>query len=179
MPYTLQQLSDLEDIRVLKHRYYRGIDTADEALLGTLFTDDVACEYRGGDYTVHVNGRESMLDFLMDSFNSDAVAMHQGHMPEITFTSEDTADGIWYLEDIFISLERNDYTQGSALYYDKYRREDGVWKIARTEYDRVMETVQPLPADMQVTAHLLAKKGRKPHERGDLSKLITWHNQAA
>ena len=29
MAYTLQQLSDLEDIRTLKHRYFRGIDTAD------------------------------------------------------------------------------------------------------------------------------------------------------
>jgi hypothetical protein len=27
--YTLQQLSDLDDIRILKHRYFRGIETAD------------------------------------------------------------------------------------------------------------------------------------------------------
>ena len=33
MPYSLQQLSDLEDIKVLKHRYFRAIDTADEAIL--------------------------------------------------------------------------------------------------------------------------------------------------
>ena len=29
MGYSLQQLSDLEEIKVLKHRYFRGIDTAD------------------------------------------------------------------------------------------------------------------------------------------------------
>ena len=33
MAYTLQQLSDIEEIRLLKHRYFRGIDTADTALL--------------------------------------------------------------------------------------------------------------------------------------------------
>ena len=100
MAYTLQQLSDFEDIRTLKHRYYRGIDTADEALLGGLFTDDVSVEYRGGGYLVRLAGREAMLDFLMNSFHADSVAMHQGHMPEISLLSDDEAEGIWYLEDL-------------------------------------------------------------------------------
>ena len=52
MPYSLQQLSDAEDIKVLKHRYFRAIDTADEAILRTLFTDDIDVEYRGGEYLV-------------------------------------------------------------------------------------------------------------------------------
>ena len=42
MPFTLQQLSDIEEIKILKHRYFRGIDTADMALLAGLFTEDVA-----------------------------------------------------------------------------------------------------------------------------------------
>jgi hypothetical protein len=31
MPFTLQQLSDVEDIKQLKHRYFRSIDTGNEA----------------------------------------------------------------------------------------------------------------------------------------------------
>ena len=50
MAFTLEQLSDFEDIRTLKHRYFRGIDTADMALLVGLFTADLAVEYRGGTY---------------------------------------------------------------------------------------------------------------------------------
>lgn len=179
MTYTLQQLSDLEDIRTLKHRYFRGIDTADELLLSGLFTDDVTVEYRGGSYLVRLQGREQMLDFLMSSFNSDAVAMHHGHMPEIGFTGDDSAEGIWYLEDVFISLERNDVTTGSAIYRDQYRRVDGEWKIARTEYDRIMEVVEPIRPGMQITTHYLAKVGRKPHERSDIGHLITWMTDAA
>lgn len=174
MAYTLQQLSDLEDIRTVKHRYFRGIDTADMNLLATLFTDDVGVEYRGGTYRVRLEGRENMLDFLANSFNSDAVAMHHGHMPEITLTGDDTAEGIWYLEDIFINLELQLHTIGTAIYRDQYRREDGVWKIARTEYDRVFEMVRPLAADAQVTYHLLAKAGRKREDRTDISHLIEW-----
>ena len=174
MAYTLQQLSDFEDIRTLKHRYFRGIDTADMALLENLFTDDVAVDYRGGSYRVQVNGRREMLEFLANSFHSGTVAMHHGHMPEITLTGSDSAAGIWYLEDIFISLELKNHTIGSAIYKDEYRREGGVWKIAKTEYDRVMEVISPLDPSAQVTSHHLGKFGRKPHERTDISHLISW-----
>ena len=91
MAYTLKQLSDLEDIRTLKHRYFRAIDTANMELLSGLFTDDVDVEYRGGGYRVKLSGRDNMLEFLANSFHSGAVAMHHGHMPEITLTGADTA----------------------------------------------------------------------------------------
>lgn len=174
MAYTLQQLSDMEDIRMLKHRYFRGIDTADMALLAPLFTDDISVDYRGGSYRVQLSGRDNMLEFLANSFHSGAVAMHHGHMPEITLTGDDTAEGVWYLEDIFIDTERQLHTIGSAIYRDGYRREDGVWRMARTEYDRVFELVSPLDPKAQVTCHHLATAGRKPEERADISHFIQW-----
>jgi len=179
MPYTLQQLSDLEDIRVLKHRYFRAIDTADAELFAPMFTDDIKVEYRGGDYLVRLTGREAMLEFLLNSFHSETAGMHHGHMPEIEFVNDDEATGIWYLEDIFIQLEWKTITIGSAIYRDVYRRVDGMWKIAETEYDRIMEVVEPLRPGMKLTAHYLAKHGRQQHERGDISHLITWTEKAA
>ena len=174
MTYTLQQLSDLEDIRTLKHRYFRGIDTADASLLGTLFTADVSVDYRGGNYRVSLQGRDDMLEFLANSFHSGAIAMHHGHMPEITLTGANSAEGLWYLEDIFINLEQKTHTIGSAIYRDHYRREGDRWLIARTEYDRVFEMIRPLAEDAEITAHHLAKVGRKPEERGDVGHLISW-----
>lgn len=174
MAYTVQQLSDLEDIRTLKHRYFRGIDTADLALLGTLFTNDLTVDYRGGTYRVRLAGRDNMLEFLANSFHSGAVAMHHGHMPEITLTGEDSAEGIWYLEDIFINLENRSHTIGSAIYRDQYVRENGAWRIARTEYDRVFEMIRPLAQDAQITSHHLATAGRKPAERTEIGHLIEW-----
>ena len=174
MTYTLQQLSDLEDIRTLKHRYFRGIDTADPSLLEILFTADVSVDYRGGNYRVSLQGRDDMLEFLANSFHSGAIAMHHGHMPEITLTGANSAEGLWYLEDIFINLEQKTHTIGSAIYRDHYRREGDRWLIARTEYDRVFEMIRPLAEDAEITAHHLAKVGRKPEERGDVGHLISW-----
>ena len=174
MAYTLQQLSDLEEIRTLKHRYFRGIDTADLELLGTLFTDDLEVDYRGGTYRVQLSGRDNMLEFLANSFHSGAAAMHHGHMPDISLTGPNSAEGIWYLEDIFINLDARTHTIGTAIYRDEYRRKGDRWLIARTEYDRVIEMIRPLPADAQITAHYLGKVGRKPAERGDIGHLISW-----
>lgn len=179
MAYTLQQLSDFEDIRTLKHRYFRGIDTADAAMLEGLFTDDVEVDYRGGNYRVALTGRADMLEFLANSFHSDALAMHHGHMPEITLTGENEADGVWYLEDVFINLEGKTHTMGTAIYRDRYRREGGRWKIARSEYDRVIELVLPLDPKALITSHHLARFGRKPHERSDISRMLSWSPPAS
>ena len=174
MAYTLQQLSDFEDLRTLKHRYFRAIDTADATLLATLFTDDVVVDYRGGNYRVRLSGAADMLEFLANAFHSGALAMHHGHMPELRLTGDNSAEGIWYLEDIFINVEAQTHTTGTAIYRDRYRRVGGEWRIARTEYDRVMEVVTPLSESARVIAHHLSRAGRKPAERRDMSHLISW-----
>lgn len=174
MAYTLHQLSDIEDIKLVKHRYFRGIDTADMELLGTLFTNDIEVDYRGGNYRAQLTGRADMMIFLVNSFHSGALAMHHGHMPEITLTGDDTAEGIWYLEDIFINLEYKSHTFGSAIYKDEYRRDAGTWKISRTEYDRVIEVILPLDPNAQITAHHLGKVGLKPDQREDIMRMISW-----
>lgn len=174
MTYTLSQLGDMETIRLLKHRYFRGIDTADMALLAGLFTPDVSVDYRGGTYRVRISGRDDMLEFLANIFHSGVVAMHHGHMPEITLTSEAEADGVWYLEDIFIDIENRLHTAGTAIYRDRYRREADGWRIAHTEYDRIYEIVSPLDDNSRITVHHLARAGRQPHERRDISHLIEW-----
>ncbi len=174
MAYTLQQLSDLEDIRTLKHRYFRGIDTADAALLSGLFTDDVSVDYRGGNYRARFTGRDNMLEFLANAFHSGALAMHHGHMPEIRLTGDSTAEGIWYLEDIFINTEAGTHTFGTAIYKDRYRRTGDSWKIAHTEYDRVIEVILPLDPAAQITAQHLARVGRRPEQRTDMSALFSW-----
>lgn len=174
MAYTLQQLTDLEELRILKHSYFRAIDTANVALLDTMFTDDVTVDYRGGNYRVQLSGRANMIEFLANSFHSDFAGMHYGHMPEITLTGDDTAEGIWNLEDIAIHLVEKTHTSGTAIYRDRYIRQDGRWKIAHTEYDRIMEVIRPFVEGERITAHYLAKVGLKPHERTDISHLIEW-----
>jgi uncharacterized protein (TIGR02246 family) len=175
MGYSLQNLSDIEAIKVLKHRYFRGIDTADAELLAGLFTQDVAVTYNGGTYRVALTGREAMLEFLANAFHSGAAAMHIGLMPEITLTGDNSATGIWTLQDLFIDLEKDDHTFGTAIYTDRYVREGGVWKIAATHYDRVIEVLTRFSTTGgRVSVQRLAATGRRPDQRTDISHLIAW-----
>ena len=175
MPFTLEQLSDLEEIKQLKHRYFRCLDTGNEVELATVFTEDVVIDYRGGGYRASLQGRRNMVDFIGSAFNSDIVAQHHGHCPEIKFTGIDTAEGLWYLEDRFIDPLRQEDTIGTALYRDQYLRTSEGWKIARSEYDRVYEITRPIPKDERLTFHLLARTGRKPEARVDCSRWLQWH----
>lgn len=174
MPFSPQQLSDLEDIRAIKHRYFLAIDTADVQTMGEILADDVTIDFRGGNYRVQLKGAREMMTFIANTSHSDAVAMHQGHMPVIRFTGEDTAEGTWYLEDIFISLEARTHTSGSAVYRDRYVRTTDGWKIQHSEYDRIMELVQPLSDAVRITCHRLGEKGLRPADRQDISQYLVW-----
>jgi len=175
MVYSPEQLSDLEQIRTLKHRYFRCIDTANIAELGELFTPDVTIDYRGGHYRVSLSGRENLLEFLANSFHSDALAMHHGHMPEIRFTGADSASGTWYLEDVFISRTDRTRVSGSAIYTDRYVRCADGWRIAHSEYDRIIELVDRLSDDVTISSHYLRDVGRRPEQRSDMSGFISWN----
>jgi hypothetical protein len=79
-----------------------------------------------------VQGRDKIIESIANSFNANAVACHTGHHPEIEVLTETTAKGIWYLTDIFINLKDKIRTTGSALYRDRYLKQNGVWRICET-----------------------------------------------
>ncbi len=175
MPFTLQQLSDLEDIKLLKHAYFRCIDTANEAELITLFTDDVTIDLRGGGYRAQFQGKQNMVDFIASAFNSDIIAQHHGHMPEIRFTGPDTAEGSWYLEDRFINPERATDTIGTAIYRDRYvRTPDAAGESPIANMTGSTKSSCRSIRGQEITSHLLASTGRKPEARIDISKFLTW-----
>jgi hypothetical protein len=175
MSFTLQQLSDLEEIKQLKSRYCRATDLCDLQMLRTLFTQDVKVRYRGGAYTATCDNLEQMIDFLMNAHHSDMITMHHAHLPDIVFTGADSAQGTWYCEDFHIARDRGQITMGCLIYKDEYVRRGGQWLIARTEYDRVWEAFEPIRAGITITAHALAKAGLKPAERRDIGHLLRWN----
>ena len=128
-----QTLLALEDIRALKARYFRAMDTKDWALLASCFTEDLHADFRAGPGML-VEGREAYMAQISEILK-DATTVHQGHMPEITLLDPDNATGVWAMEDLVqlpgISL------QGWGHYHERYRREEGVWKIASIRLSRL------------------------------------------
>lgn len=131
-------LEAIELIKQLKARYFRFLDTRNLEGLQSVFTNDATASFIGGDYDFQLIGWEQLEAFYKKSFTGQNFGMHNGHHPEICVDG-DTATGIWYLQDIFVSLEHNVTIMGSALYDDEYRLEEGQWRIARTGYKRLWE----------------------------------------
>jgi SnoaL-like domain len=154
---TADDLIEMEQIKRLKYRYFRALDTNDSGLLGTLLTEGVTARFIGGSYDVAVEGRSQLLEFLAASASTDRVMNHNGHHPEIDVTGPGTAEGLWYLSDWTYSFAQKRVTRGSAVYRDRYVKESGAWKISHTGYERVFEIVEDHVPPMNFTANLLGQ----------------------
>lgn len=144
-------LEAIELIKQLKSRYFRHLDTANFAELQKLFTADAGIHYRSPSYDHKRNGWADIEAFLRESFSEQSFGFHTGHHPEITVDG-DKATGIWYLHDKFINLEYNVNFEGTALYKDQYVKENGQWKIAFSEYDRLFEEITQRNDSMTITS---------------------------
>jgi bile-acid 7alpha-dehydratase len=137
----VQRLSDIEEIKCLKGKYFRCLDTKDWAGLEETFSPNVSTSYSNGKLVFH--GPKEVTAYFAKVMPETDITLHQGHTPEIWFESDTVAYGHWYLQDNLVWVEPNPYAgqqcQGSAIYTDKYEKVDGKWLIVETGYIRVYE----------------------------------------
>ena len=82
--------------------------------------------------------RDALLEFLPTTLRG-VVTTHHGHMSEIEITGPSTAKGVWSMEDHLLwppgaPMQR---LWGTGWYEEEYRREDGVWRIAKMKLRRL------------------------------------------
>ncbi|SFB19224.1 SnoaL-like domain-containing protein [Amycolatopsis marina] len=130
----------LEDIRALKYRYLRTLDLKQWDEFADTMTEDVAASYG-----THLSrtGRADVVSFMRDNLGPQIITVHHCHHPEIRVDG-DTATGTWCLDDTVIATEHRIMIRGSAFYTDRYVREGGEWRIARTGYERTYEATLSL-----------------------------------
>jgi phosphoribosylformylglycinamidine (FGAM) synthase-like enzyme len=158
---NVDKLLAIEEIKTIKHKYFRAIDMADFDLLEEIFDPDIQVDYRGGTYRWQESGKDAIINALKYSFHNQAAAMHTGHHPEITIHSNTKASGKWYLHDIFYNFTEKVVTQGTALYEDEYIFYGNSWKILKSQYDRIVESVSPIDENIRFTKYMLKDKGKK------------------
>lgn len=145
-------LQELEQIKRLKYKYLRALDTNQWDLMAECFTEDAVSRYSGGKHSYE--GRDAIIKFLSDAMSAPTfLSLHQAHDPEIDLTSPTTATGIWYLQDMIIDLEHKFTLRGAGFYHDEYVKVDGEWKIKLTGYERTFEEMEPRK-DVQVLSNM-------------------------
>src|SRR5882757_5502352 len=123
------RLADIEEIRQLKARYCRLLDTKAWEAMRDVFTQDARFEGFS-------SGEGSDLDaFLAASADvlADIGSVHHVHQSEIAFTGPTSARGVWAMFDILerLPVGSGDGLHGYGHYKDEYRlAADGNWRIS-------------------------------------------------
>lgn len=134
-PTTIEQISRL------KARYFFHLDSKQWPDWGAVFTEDAVLDVRG-EYPdapdrdrYLLSGRSSIREFVSTVLR-DIVTVHHGHTPIVTVQDDDTASGIWAMEDNLFMADGSRMT-GYGHYHEQYRRVDGEWLIAHCRLTRL------------------------------------------
>ena len=140
----LERLCAFMDISQVKARYCRFLDAKDWDGFAGLFTADFVLDVSADSKMPPFEGRDAALAFVKASLDGARTA-HQVHSPDMTFDAEG-ADVIWAMQDrIFWDVPKQHGLTGLTgygHYHQRYVRQDGVWKIARSRLTRLLLDVQ-------------------------------------
>jgi hypothetical protein len=145
----LERLSAIEEIKQVKARYFRGVDTCDAGLARGTLAEDCVLDYTGC-CTDPATGR----DFLpamnvvlrgLASWSSDGLgksgirSAHHGYNCDVTFTSDTSATVIWAMTDRLFMPSGAPYSQmtGYGYYHETYEKIGGSWKIKTLRMSRI------------------------------------------
>jgi hypothetical protein len=138
---SLDRLIAIEEIKQLKARYCRLIDTRDYDALASVFCKDV--EFVMGEAGV-AHGRELLIGWLREVL-ANVTTIHHGHGHEVTIDSATEAHGIQAFED-YARSGGIEIAHGAGLYTEVYRVEDGAWRIAEIKQSRFfLDWTNPMP----------------------------------
>ena len=141
----LRALRDIEEIKQLKARHCRLVDTKDWAgWAETCLTEDFHLDSGGGVQ----DGRDIVVESVSNALRN-ASTVHHVYTPEITFTGPDTASGVWPMEDwIRLTIDGTAIAfHGCGHYREEYVRPDQGWRIRSSVQTRLrVDPIEPDPA---------------------------------
>ncbi len=100
-------MGDIDDIKQVKYRYLRALDTKHWDEFADTLTEDVVGDYGsslGEEH--HFTDRDTLVEFMRTSMPANVITEHRVTHPEIDVDG-DEATGIWYLQDRVIVPDFN------------------------------------------------------------------------
>jgi hypothetical protein len=138
----IEKLEAIEDIKNLKARYFRLVDSKQYEALEALFVPDVAVDH-SEDHPSAVFQNRAEWVALIRSGMAATTSIHHGHSPEIEITSATTARGIWAMQDWIwwpseaISPIGTRSFAGFGHYHETYLKTAEGWRIASVQLRRI------------------------------------------
>jgi len=128
-----QDLIDIEEIKQLKAKYFRLMDTKQWDDWVALFSETCEAIYEG--YEPKRGGAE-IVDFVRGMLDT-GVTVHFGHMAEVVVTDSRSATGVWSMSD-YLDCPGTLQLRGYGHYHDEFVKDDsGTWRIDRLQLVRL------------------------------------------
>jgi SnoaL-like domain len=146
---SLERLTALEDIRALKARYFRSMDTKDWDGFAEVFAPDAVMDMSSevpdsDDPDAGITRGNKEIAAFVHIHVDDVTTVHHGHMPEIEILSPTTARGVWAMEDKLRWPEGSPIhtMHGYGHYHETYELVDGAWRISTLTLTRLRLDVE-------------------------------------
>lgn len=161
----MQSWEEIESIKRLKYRYTRLFDSKQWEALTQLFAEDCTSAYDNGRFAYQ--GREAVLAFLVKPMvlAKQRYSKHHVHQPEIDLLDENHARGIWYLDDKVLDYKLGTIVTGTAIYYDRYTKIDGEWRIQHIGYQRIWMRLEKLDNSRVIEARTMFDEAERQRSR--------------
>lgn len=143
---THDELDAIEQIKKLKARYFRCMDTKDWDGFQDVFAADATMDTTEEAPDLDVVVGDANIRQFVEGAVGPVVTVHHGHMPEIEITSPTTARGIWAMQDFLKMPEGSPLGVKSLVgwghYTETYELVDGAWKIKTLVLTRLRRDVE-------------------------------------
>lgn len=138
------RLIAIEEIKQLKARYFRTMDTKDYAALRKVFADDAvfdaSCSLgiepaEDAENWIHTGGDQ--IAAFVEAAVAPLRTVHHGHGHEIELLSQTEARGVIAMEDKIWDAAGALFLHGMGHYHETYRKEADGWKIVTSRISRL------------------------------------------
>jgi len=147
------ELAEIEQLKQLKARYCRLLDTKQWDSWRQLFADDFISDTTpsGGK---RIEGADAFVAFLQKILGrASQTTVHQVHAPELQLTSAHTATGVWALHDL-VRFAPGVKLQAYGHYHETYEKTGDAWRFKTSTLTRVREDLMTPLGTFQLTDRL-------------------------
>jgi len=142
----IEKVLAIEELKCLRARYFRYVDTKDWDSFVKLFTNDVYFDISTEENVCILQNPQAVVEMASAGLR-DCISVHHGQCHEINITSDTTADGMIAMQDM-LRWEDSAASQlrtlhGYGHYIDTYRKIDGTWCIQAMQLKRLRVDTTP------------------------------------
>lgn len=153
-------LVDRQAIVDLVHAYCRAVDSIDESMLDTCFTERCAVDYGPG-MGGRREGRDVIVGGLVAGLPNFAATHHQVSNMEIRFDDDDSATGITYVTAWHRFHDGRPDATLWGQYHDRFERTMTGWRIA----ERVLFVSGQ--ENFDIPWRMIPRPGRNDNQKGN------------